>query len=181
MTLQQYQESTFDIQHIPGTKLVSTENALTPETNADLFHFPSNFETNELKNFYAALKSPANLNPEIVNKIATRLGLIYTIEKEIPEEGAVCFANSPEVRPEFRLTFTATDIFDYIYAVLHSPSYREKYKEFLRVNFPRAPYPKDTTAFWQLVKLGSELRKLRLLALTETERITKEIDKAVVE
>ena len=34
------------------------------------------------------------------------------------------------------------DIFDYIYGVLHSPSYRVKYKEFLKVAFPRIPYPK---------------------------------------
>ncbi|MBA7474519.1 hypothetical protein ES707_09873 [subsurface metagenome] len=31
------------------------------------------------------------------------------------------------------------DIFDYIYAVLHSPNYREKYKEFLKIDFPRVP------------------------------------------
>src|SRR3989338_8128098 len=34
------------------------------------------------------------------------------------------------------------DIFDYIYAVLHSPSHREKYTEFLKIDFPRMPYPK---------------------------------------
>lgn len=55
------------------------------------------------------------------------------------------------------------DIFDYIYAVLHSPSYREKYKEFLKIDFPRIPYPKDKKIFKQLVKLGTELRLLHLL------------------
>jgi len=39
------------------------------------------------------------------------------------------------------------DIFDYIYAVLHSPNYREKYKEFLKIDFPRVPYPKDLKTF----------------------------------
>lgn len=52
---------------------------------------------------------------------------------------------------------------DYIYAVLHSPSYREKYKEFLKIDFPRVPYPTDTATFWKLVKLGGELRQLHLL------------------
>lgn len=55
------------------------------------------------------------------------------------------------------------DIFDYIYAVLHSPSYREKYKEFLKIDFPRVPYPKDKQTFKQLIKLGKELRELHLM------------------
>ncbi|MBU4509751.1 DNA methyltransferase, partial [bacterium] len=54
------------------------------------------------------------------------------------------------------------DIFDYIYAVLHSPNYREKYKEFLKIDFPRVPYPKDTKTFKKLVALGAELRSLHL-------------------
>ena len=52
---------------------------------------------------------------------------------------------------------------DYIYAVLHSPSYREKYKEFLKIDFPRVPAPQDHATFWQLVKLGGELRQIHLL------------------
>ena len=55
------------------------------------------------------------------------------------------------------------DIFDYIYAVLHSPNYREKYKEFLKIDFPRVPYPKDTKTFKKLVTFGAELRSLHLL------------------
>lgn len=55
------------------------------------------------------------------------------------------------------------DIFDYIYAVLHSPSYREKYKEFLKIDFPCVPYPKDKKQFKALVALGRELRELHLL------------------
>jgi hypothetical protein len=58
---------------------------------------------------------------------------------------------------------TPEDIFDYIYAVLHSPSYREKYKEFLKIDFPRVPYPKDKAQFDALVALGRELRELHLL------------------
>ncbi len=58
---------------------------------------------------------------------------------------------------------TPEDILDYIYAVLHSPSYREKYKEFLKIDFPRVPYPKDKETFTQLVKFGTELRLIHLL------------------
>ncbi len=55
------------------------------------------------------------------------------------------------------------NIFDYIYAVLHSPSYRKHYKEFLKIDFPRIPYPKNADDFYALAKFGSELRMLHLL------------------
>ncbi len=58
---------------------------------------------------------------------------------------------------------TPENILDYIYAVLHSPSYREKYKEFLKIDFPRVPYPKDKKQFFELVALGTELREIHLL------------------
>lgn len=64
------------------------------------------------------------------------------------------------------------DIFDYIYAVLHSPSYRQKYKEFLKIDFPRAPYPNDLKSFKELVLLGAELRSLHLL---ESPKVRKYI------
>ena len=87
-----------------------------------------------------------NLNTEIVNQIATKLGLSFTNEKETTTG-----------------TFAPIDLLDYIYAVLHSPAYREKYKEFLKIDFPRVPYPKDVTSFWQLVKLGGQIRQIHLL------------------
>ena len=55
------------------------------------------------------------------------------------------------------------DLFDYIYAVLHSPWYRGRFKEFLKRDFPRIPYPKDTTSFDNLVSMGKKLRKLHLM------------------
>ena len=71
-------------------------------------------------------------------------------------------------------TFAPIDILDYIYAVLHSPTYREKYKEFLKIDFPRVPYPKDKETFWQLVKLGGEIRQIHLLESPIVEkRITQ--------
>jgi predicted helicase len=56
---------------------------------------------------------------------------------------------------------------DYIYAVLHSPSYRERYKEFLKIDFPRIPYPQDAAQFWALSALGAKLRRLHLMENVE--------------
>lgn len=58
---------------------------------------------------------------------------------------------------------TPEDVFDYVYAVLHAPSYRTKYQEFLRSDFPRVPYPEDKDTFWKLVEHGRHLRELHLL------------------
>ena len=55
------------------------------------------------------------------------------------------------------------DVLDYIYAVLHAPSYRQKYKEFLKTDFPYVPYPKNERTFRALVAKGTELRGLHLM------------------
>jgi very-short-patch-repair endonuclease len=70
------------------------------------------------------------------------------------------------------VSFAPIDILDYIYAVLHSPKYREKYKEFLKIDFPRVPYPYDVEVFWKLVELGGELRQIHLL---ESPKVTQYI------
>ncbi len=80
------------------------------------------------------------LNSEFVTQIAKELGLTFVPEKE--PEGNVCMVNNKEVRDDFKTTFAIIDILDYIYAVLHSPIYREKYKEFLKIDFPRVPFPR---------------------------------------
>ena len=64
---------------------------------------------------------------------------------------------------------TPEEVLDYIYAVLHSPSYREKYREFLKIDFPRVPYPRDRESFLALVALGGELRALHLLESPQVE------------
>lgn len=55
------------------------------------------------------------------------------------------------------------DIFDYIYGVLHSPAYRTKYKEFLKVDFPRIPYPASAEEFEHFRSHGNQLRELHLM------------------
>ncbi|TBW26988.1 type ISP restriction/modification enzyme [Gramella sp. KN1008] len=102
-----------------------------------------------------------NLDPAILSKIAKNLGLSFVSEKETGSN--LCMANSEEVRDDFKTTFAPIDLLDYIYAVLHSPEYREKYKEFLKIDFPRVPYPEDSAKFWKLVDLGGQIRKLHLL------------------
>lgn len=118
-------------------------------------------ESNKQKTLGITTERTHNLNQEIVKQLADKLSLTFVPEKE--PEGKVCYINNAEVRPDFRSIFAPIDILDYIYAVLHSPTYREKYKEFLKIDFPRVPYPKDAETFWQLVELGGEIRQIHLL------------------
>ena len=95
----------------------------------------------------------SNLRADIVNTICEKIGLNFALDRDSSEN-----------------SFTPIDVLDYIYAVLHSPTYREKYKEFLKIDFPRIPYPKDKDIFWQLVKLGGELRQIHLLESPKVEQ-----------
>ncbi|MDI6871907.1 MAG: N-6 DNA methylase [Bacillota bacterium] len=54
-------------------------------------------------------------------------------------------------------------VFYYIYAVLHAPSYRERYSEFLRIDFPRIPFSADREVFEAMAELGRRLVELHIL------------------
>ena len=125
-----------------------------PYYNHPLYLYPKKSSQQTIEQ--ASARTP-NLNLDIVKQISDSLGLTFTNEKE-----------------QTKNAFAPIDILDYIYAVLHSPTYREKYKEFLKIDFPRVPTPSDHVKFWKLVKLGSELRQVHLL---ESDNINKYITK----
>lgn len=60
------------------------------------------------------------------------------------------------------------ELLAYIYAVLHSPSYRERYKEFLKVDFPRIPLPTSESEFVRLAQIGQQLIDLHMMRNTES-------------
>lgn len=134
------------------TKLINDKSSqpFAPYYNHPLYLYP---ETGAQQTFHQSATRVPNLNADIVEKIAERINLTFTDEKE-----------------ETSGTFAPVDVLDYIYAVLHSPAYREKYKEFLKIDFPRVPYPKDAATFWQLANLGGELRQVHLLESPVVER-----------
>ena len=97
-----------------------------------------------------------NLNPDLVKEIAANLKMKFAHGEEQRRNDAFC--------PE--------DLLDYIYAVLHSPGYRETYREFLKTDFPRVPFPAEKKQFRTLAELGAELRSLHLM---ESEKLNKPI------
>lgn len=62
---------------------------------------------------------------------------------------------------------TPEELMAYIYGVLHSPSYRERYKEFLKVDFPRIPLPESVAEFERKAALGQQLIDLHLMKGTQ--------------
>ncbi|WP_324282848.1 type ISP restriction/modification enzyme [Cyanobacterium aponinum UTEX 3221] len=77
----------------------------------------------------------ANFSPKFIKAITNKLG----------------YTPSPEM------------IFYYIYAVLHSPHYRQRYAQFLKIDFPRIPLPKNQDLFKQLAEKGEILVNLHLM------------------
>ncbi len=110
--------------------------------------------TNEPQFAYRSLPYRINLSQKVVRAIEKSLSMPFIVEHYKSRDKE----------------FSEVDILDYIYAVLHSPTYREKYKEFLKIDFPRVPYPKDKETFWQLVKLGEEIRQIHLLESPTVEK-----------
>ena len=96
-----------------------------------------------------------NFDKKIIQKITDNIHSTFTPEKTDEKD-----------------TFAPIDVLDYNYAVLHSLKYRETYKEFLKIDFPRVPYPTDQEKFWKLVKLGARIRKIHLLESDELNTLS---------
>ena len=94
----------------------------------------------------------SNLNPEIVNELAERLG-IPPPARETEYTGKE-FLSGP---------LNPIDVFDYVYGTLFDEGYRQRYAEFLKIDFPRIPYPCGVSDFESRRNLGRELRLLHLL------------------
>ncbi len=69
-------------------------------------------------------------------------------------------------------TFAPEDVFNYAYAVFHSPTYRSRYAEFLNIDFPRLPLTSNLALFRLLVNLGSKLVGLHLLEAEVESNVT---------
>ncbi len=78
-----------------------------------------------------------------------------------------------------KLGYTPTPeaIFYYIYAIFHSPTYRTRYAEFLKIDFPRVPLTSSNRLFCQLATYGEELVALHLMKSPKLDNlITQFID-----
>ena len=68
-----------------------------------------------------------------------------------------------EPRGDLKSTFGSENLFNYIFSILHSPTFRARYREFLKRDFPRIPLPGCRKLFAGLSSLGEKLVALQLL------------------
>ncbi len=93
-----------------------------------------------------------NLSKAFVAEMEAKLGLRFKTEGS-------AFADNDRMRD----WFGPEDVFYFAYAVFHSPTYRERYAEFLKIDFPRLPLTSDLDLFSKLVKYGAKLVSLHLM------------------
>ncbi|MGN6638412.1 MAG: type ISP restriction/modification enzyme [Mucilaginibacter sp.] len=117
-------------------------------------------EVDNQQNLYKDVQRIPNFDPNIIDHIAQNLNLKFNLD-------GIQLFNSDKPR-----IFTPTNLLDYIYAVLYCPRYREEYKEYLKTDFPRIPYPNNNDVFWELVELGSQLRQIHLFESTQLNNTT---------
>jgi predicted helicase len=88
-----------------------------------------------------------NLSPAFITAMEDKLGMRFVADG----------------RGDLQETFGPEDVFDYMYAVFHSPTYRSRYAEFLKIDFPRLPLTANADLFRELCKIGRRLVALHLM------------------
>jgi predicted helicase len=120
--------------------------------NAPLYLYPS--EKDHFVNgngsgngHHKELSRKPNFSPEFITELESKLKLQFISEN----------------KGDFNQTLSALDVFHYMYAIFHSPTYRKRYAEFLKMDFPRLPVTNDKKLFEQLAILGEQLVNIHLM------------------
>ena len=103
------------------------------------------YPTTEAEKAMSRKKRP-NFSPQFLSKLETILG----------------YTPTPEA------------IFYYIYAIFHSPTYRTRYAEFLKIDFPRVPLTSNDKLFRQLAEYGEQLVQLHLMTSPKLDNLITE-------
>ena len=130
--------------HCFVSRSVSDCALLSNQTSTNAFAFPLRQKASAEGLFATPDGYDANFSPQFLARFAKALG--------------ISLAGKPKEQ-----TLTPEDIFHYAYAVFHSPGYRSRYAEFLKIDFPRLPLTGNLELFRALARLGGELTALHLL------------------
>jgi len=132
----------------------TTASALFP-----LYVYPSDSKTQG--SLLAAREKQPNLAPEFVEALSDMLDLPFdpATHRSIHIKDSSASSASPAVKQDWN----PEDLFCYAYATFHSPTYRQRYAEFLKIDFPRLPLTSNVKLFFKLADLGEELVRLHLM------------------
>ncbi|MBX3595734.1 type ISP restriction/modification enzyme [Sphingomonas sp.] len=119
---------------------------------APLYLYPD--ETADQSDAFTPRHRTLNLDPKLYAEICAAAG-IDPADQAGPDDdfrAPTGDARASEVK-----------LFDYIYGVLHAPAYRETFAEFLKIDFPRIPFPPSPEVFARVSERGEALRRLHLM------------------
>lgn len=156
VTTRQLSSPTF--QHILVTEQAIDGNTISLQTREYSYLFPLYLYTTPEETagtLFAQSETTrkSNLAPEFIKAMEEKLGLSFV------EDG----------QGDLKKTFGPEDVLYYAYAVFHNPTYRTRYAEFLKIDFPRLPLTSDKKLFAKLVEKGKELVELHLLKSPKVE------------
>ena len=117
-----------------------------------------------------------NTSPYIQKDKKTNLSYknLMIFDKPKEKESNIKLEIIEKLAKQYKKKITPEEIFYYIYGILYSNVYREKYQEFLKIDFPKIPFTNDYKLFQKAAKFGKELIDLHLL---KSDKLKKSIAK----
>lgn len=158
-----------EFRHVLAAKGPVEVISLSGSTSTNAYMFPLWWHDTATRKFVP------NFAPAFAKRIAELIELVWDDCVEEPKQGMLggivnpkpeqtaMFAGARRERGERGKSFGPRDLFDYIYAVLHTPAYRARYADYLKSDFARIPLPASRALFEALVPIGTELVALHLL------------------
>jgi len=132
--------------HFGVTQLIADNRAFYSNRGIQCL-FPLYLYPTEGEMQFGSEHRQANLKSKFIKVISEKLGLKF----------------NGDGNGDLKKTFGPEDIFNYAYAIFHSPTYRTRYAEYLKIDFPRLPITSDKELFKELVGKGTELVALHLM------------------
>lgn len=137
-------------QHVLITDQITDKSYISNKTSESTYVFPLYLYPN-----------PAELGLETERSVNFKPAFLTALSEALELPQAAPFSLPEGISPE--------EVLAYIYAVLHSPTYRERYYDFLKYDFPCIPLPQDIAQFRTLAALGQRLINWHLLKASRPE------------
>ena len=145
------QQKTEGFYHALVNRSVVESSYVSNKTAEIGYSFPLYLYSSDHAMFDKSLNRKPNINIQQAELILCNIGEYEWVDDHVNKKSG----NENVVSP--------LDIIDYVYAILYSPVYRERYKDFLKSDFPRIPPATNKGDFWVLARFGGQLRRLHLL------------------
>jgi len=107
----------------------------------------------------------------VAHKAATRYDISYSFPIRANEKENLSATFRAFLDARYEHHYTPEEVVGYIYAVLYAPTYRARYDEFLRIDFPHVPFPEAADDFEKLSRLGWGLVQAHLLRELPTKKL----------